>query len=145
MTYYVKRNFSNDGFDVQDAINEVHNMISLFYDSVFSNENTQKEKEKHNFSTRHWQPVIKDGKTVLVYDISGINPEDIKVKKVTEDGSIYIVVETENGSKNEILNVDMNIKARWAVPYKKFKKPTKKIENGFLYVFIEPESSEEEI
>ena len=29
--------------------------------------------------------------------------------------------------------------------HKRFKKPTKKIENGMLYVFVEPDKTEEEI
>jgi hypothetical protein len=116
---------------------------SFFYDTGFSNENTQKEKTKHNFSTRHWQTVKKDGKDILIYDVSGLNPSEIIVNKVSEGGTNYILV--KGSSKNEILDTEMTIEARWAIPYKQFKKPTKKIENGFLYVFLEPETSKEEI
>ncbi len=117
----------------------------FFYDTAYSNKNTQQEKKKHNFSTRYWQHVRKDGKDILVYDVSGIDPSKIKVKRITEDGINYIVVETEKGYKNEILDVEISINARWAITYKNFKKPTKKIENGFLYVFIEPEKLEEDV
>lgn len=136
MTYYFRKNF-NEGLDKI--------FKTFFYDVEYSNENTQQEKRKHNFSTRYWQHIKKDGKDILVYDVSGIDPSKIKVRKVVEDGINYIVVESEDGTKNEILDIEMNIKARWAITYQQFKKPIKKIENGFLYVFIEPEKIEEDI
>ncbi|MDK2900938.1 MAG: hypothetical protein PWQ45_1524, partial [Thermosipho sp. (in: thermotogales)] len=104
---------------------------------------TNQEKRKHNFSTRHWQEIIKDDKAILCYDIHGVNPTDIKVTKIVEDSISYIKIEGK--TKNDILDCEMEVDARWAIPYKQFKKPTKKIENGLLYIFVEQEVVEEEI
>ena len=112
MTYYFRKNF-NEGLDKI--------FKTFFYDVEYSNENTQQEKRKHNFSTRYWQHIKKNGKDILVYDVSGIDPSKIKVRKVVEDGVNYIVVESEDGAKNEILDIEVNIKARWAITYQQFK------------------------
>lgn len=116
---------------------------TFVYDNPFSVVTINQEKEKHNFSTRHWQAIVKDDKAILVYDVHGFGSEDLKITKQSEDGVPYIVIEGK--TKNEILDCEMEIKTRWAIPYKQFKKPTKKIENGMLYIFVEPEVVKEEI
>ena len=118
-------------------------MKTFFFDKPYSIVSINQEKEKHNFSTRHWQEITKDGKTILGYDLHGINPDDLTVTKIIEDGIPYIKIEGK--TKNEILDCEMEVNARWAIPYKQFKKPTKKVENGILYIFVEQEVIEEEV
>lgn len=136
--YYSFTKF-NDEFD--HLTNNI--MKTFFFDKPYSLISINQEKRKHNFSTRHWQEIIKDDKAILCYDIHGLNPNDIKVTKTTEDGIAYIKIEGK--TKNEVLDCDMEVNARWAIPYKQFKKPTKKVENGLLYIFVEQEFTEEEI
>lgn len=139
--YYDFRTFDNEFTGINRMANK---MIRTFlYDNPFSLITINQEKEKHNFSTRHWQEIIKDDKAILAYDVHGINSEDLKVTKTTEDGTSYITIEGK--TKNEILECDMEVKTRWAIPYKQFKKPTKKIENGILYIFVEQEEIKEEV
>jgi HSP20 family molecular chaperone IbpA len=116
---------------------------TFVYDNPFSVVTINQEKEKHNFSTRHWQEIIKDDKAILAYDVHGFSESDLKVTKTSEDGMSYITIKGK--TKNEILDCEMEIKTRWMIPYKQFKKPTKKIENGMLYIFVEPDKTEEEI
>ena len=118
-------------------------MRTFFYDKDYSMPNITSEKEKHNFSTRHWEQIVKDDKAILVYDIHGINPDDLKVTKETENGTQYITI--KGTTKNDILDCDMTVNARWAIPYQCCKKPTKKIINSLLYVFVEPEIEKEEV
>lgn len=139
--FYSFKDFDDFNKEI-DRINKMANNImrTFFFDKPFSLVSIKQEKEKHNFSTRHWQEVVKDDKAILVYDIHGISPDDIIVKKVVEDGIAYITIEGK--TKNEELNCEMEVRARWAIPYKQFKKPTKKIENGLLYVYIEKDKNE---
>lgn len=118
-------------------------MKTFFFDKPYSIVSINQEKEKHNFSTRHWQEIVKDDKTILAYDIHGIDPENLRVTKVVEDGVAYINIQGK--TKNDILNCEMEVDTRWMIPYKQFKKPNKKIENGILYIFIEPMKTEEEV
>jgi hypothetical protein len=116
---------------------------TFIYDSNYCAKNINEEKVKHNFSTRHWQQIVKDDKAILVYDIHGINDTDLKVTKISEDGVSYIKI--EGTTNNAILDCEMSMNVRWAIPYRQFKKPTKKIENGLLYIFVEPVTEEEEV
>ncbi len=118
-------------------------MKTFFFDKPYSIVSINQEKEKHNFSTRHWQEIVKDDKTILAYDVHGIDVKDLKVTKIAEDGIAYIKIEGK--TKNNILDCEMEVNARWAIPYKQFKKPTKKIENGILYVIVKSNNIEEEI
>jgi hypothetical protein len=141
MTYFVqRRNVANE---IDDAFAQVNSMINSIFkfvnDKEYSVPIIYHEKQKHNFSTRHWQGIVDDNKAILVYDIHGVNPDDIKVKRITEDGVSYIVVEGK--TKNEILNCEMDAGNRWVIPYKKFKKPVKEIKNGLLYITIEKDNS----
>lgn len=128
-------------YDPFTSIDKV--LKTFFYDKDYSVQNTIQEKVKHNFSTRHWQEIIKDDKAILAFDIHGINPDDLKVTKVCEDGMSYIKI--EGTTKNEVLDCDMKVDTRWAIPYRQFNKPTKKIENGMLYIFVEPTVEREEV
>lgn len=134
--------YSFRAFD--DPFRGMDNILRTFlYDKPFSVVSINQEKEKHNFSTRHWQEIVKDDKAILVYDVHGIDKSDLKVTKTSEDGMSYITIEGK--TKNEILDCDMEVKTRWMIPYRQFKKPTKKIENGLLYVFVESDKTEEEV
>lgn len=133
--------YSFRAFDELDRLTN-NIMRTFFFDKPYSVVSIKQEKEKHNFSTRHWQEIVKDNKAILIYDVHGINPDDLTVKKIVEDGIAYITIEGK--SKNEELNCEMQVKARWAIPYKQFKKPTKKIKNGLLYVYIEKDKSNED-
>lgn len=140
--FYSFTPFSSDPFTNLDRM--ANRLLKTFvYDNPFSIVTINQEKGKHNFSTRHWQEIIKDDKVILVYDVHGFGDVDLSVKKITEDGMSYITIEGK--TKNEILDCEMEIKTRWAIPYKQFKKPTKKIENGMLYITVECNKVEEEI
>ena len=56
-----------------------------------------------------------------MYDVHGINAGDLVVKRVVEDGIAYITIEGK--TNNEELNCEMEVRARWAIPFKQFKKP----------------------
>lgn len=142
MTNLQKGFYNFRAFD--DPFKGMDNILRTFlYDKPFSVVSINQEKEKHNFSTRHWQEIVKDDKAILVYDVHGFSGNELSVKKITEDGMSYITIEGK--TKNEILDCDMEIKTRWVIPYRQFKKPTKKIENGLLYVFVECDKTEEEV
>lgn len=139
--YYNFRTFDNTFTGIDRMASNI--LKTFFYDNPFSLTTINQEKCKHNFSTRHWQEIIKDDKAILAYDLHGINPDDLKVIKTSEDGVSYITIEGK--TKNEILDCEIEVKTRWAIPYKQFKKPTKKVENGILYIFVEQETVKEEV
>jgi HSP20 family molecular chaperone IbpA len=100
-----------------------------YFDKTYYEKN---QKKVNNFSNRRYQTIEKEDKKILVYDIVGINESDIKIEFTREDDVDYLQI---NGkSKNDALDCEFEINARFAVDVDKIEKIGHTVENGLLYI-----------
>lgn len=88
--------------------------------------------------------IDKDGKSIIIHNVVGINKDDLKITLKTENGhkTLYITGQT----KDPITNNDYSINSRFTVKASAIKNITSECKNGLLYITIEyKEPKEEEI
>ncbi len=100
-----------------------------YFDKTYYDKN---QKRVNNFSNRRYQTIDKEDKRILVYDIVGIKDSDIKIEFTREDDVDYLQISGK--SKNEILDCEFEINARFEVDVEKIEKIGHTIENGLLYI-----------
>ena len=84
-----------------------------------------------------------EDRVVIVHNIVGIEPDDIKVSIVNEDGRDSLVI--EGVTHNDVLNYDYKVSSKFGiVSADVFKSVTYEVKDGLLYINLfkkEPETT----
>lgn len=91
------------------------------------------EKDMNPFSIH-----LKDGKIILVHNVTGINKKDLKVEITDENNQKMLVISGK--TYNECTSSYYSVKSKFILDKsKKIKNISSKAENGLLYITIEYE------
>lgn len=107
-------------------------MLDDFYDSLF---NWDRPAYKFNRAVHDMAPYkIKtlDDRVVLVHNVVGVKPEDVKVEETVEDGRHFLVI--SGATHNDILNYDYDVDSKFEFKPEAFDRITYSVEDGILYI-----------
>ena len=113
-------------FDLFDTILNPLNWDKDFY--TFNRD----EKDMHPYSVHNDE----NGNFIIVHNILGINKEDIKLTKETENGNTYLLL--TGSTKDSVTGKTYSINSRFALDDKQLNLSSIKAnaKNGLLYVVI---------
>ncbi|MFR3182160.1 MAG: Hsp20/alpha crystallin family protein [Clostridia bacterium] len=77
----------------------------------------------------------KGNKTILVYEVVGINKEDLKVQLMSKNGENKIIITGE--TENDITESKYMIDTEVVLDEKAIRNVSSRVENGLLYVTVE--------
>ena len=108
----------------------VSSMFDLWFDDKFYNfERLVRDK-------RPYQIVKKDGETVIIHNVVGVNEDDVKISiEAIDDRHSYINIVGE--SKDDVMEEEVyKINSRFSVKHSEIEEIIQKIKNGVLYLTI---------
>lgn len=105
-----------------------------FYDDLFA-----WDKPSYSFSRNvgdmyPYKLVNKDDRVLLVHNIVGINPDDIKVEEQEEDGRHFLVI--SGVTHSNVLNYDYKVNSKFEFKPEAFDHITYKTANGLLEISL---------
>lgn len=105
-----------------------------FYDDLFSWDKPSYSFSRNVHDMSPYKLVNKDDRVLLVHNIVGINPDDIKVEEQEENGRHFLVI--SGVTHSDVLNYDYKVNSKFEFKPDAFDHVSYKAANGLLEISL---------